>query len=168
MPQPVLIPEDYRQLARRRLSKLAFDYVDGGAEDELTLLGSAMQSPLVVAPTGLNGMLWHDGDIALARAAARAGVPFVLSTAASATIEEVAEQAGGNLWFQLYTVNRGMADSLVERALRGAARPRDPVRTGRARRRWRLRRAAIIKIRNRPRADPDRLQRHQRSFCLLH
>nr|WP_315400611.1 alpha-hydroxy-acid oxidizing protein [uncultured Duganella sp.] len=146
MPKHPLNLEDYRQLARLRLPRLVFDYVDGGAEDELTLrrnraafeairlrprclvdvsrrrqatslFGVAMDMPLLVAPTGLNGMLWPGGDLALARAAARANVPFVVSTAASATIEEVAE-AGGNLWFQLYIVSRAMADSLVERALR--------------------------------------------------
>jgi (S)-mandelate dehydrogenase len=144
--QPINL-EDYRRLAKRRLPKLVFDYVDGGAEDEvslrrnrsafeairlrprslvdvsarrqaISLFGREQAMPLVVAPTGLNGMLWHEGDIALARAAARAGVPFVLSTASSCTIEEVAERAGGDLWFQLYIVNRRIADSLVDRALK--------------------------------------------------
>ena len=138
--------EQYRQLAKRRLPRLVFDYIDGGAEDESTLahnrsaiegirlvpkclvdvssrqlksrlFGEFIDMPVVVAPTGLNGMVWPNGDIALARAAARANVPFVLSTASTATIEEVADKAGGKLWFQLYIVNRRIADDLVDRAL---------------------------------------------------
>src|SRR5437868_606584 len=90
--------EDYRRAARRRLPRVLFDYVEGGAEDEFCLqrnrdafrrlrlrarrltdissrdlstelLGSRLALPLIIAPTGLNGMLWPDGDLALARAA---------------------------------------------------------------------------------------------------
>lgn len=82
-----------------------------------TLFDESIDIPVVVAPTGLNGIVWPNGDIALARAAARANVPFVLSTASNATIEEVADKAGGKLWFQLYIVNRKIADDLVDRAL---------------------------------------------------
>jgi (S)-mandelate dehydrogenase len=120
-------------MARRRLPGFAFEYIDGGAEDETTLrwnrtaleairlvpwtlvdtrerqqrtelFGRASASPLVIAPTGLNGMAWPRGDIALARAAAAAGVPFTLSTMSNARLEDVAEQAGGRLWFQLYVM----------------------------------------------------------------
>jgi (S)-mandelate dehydrogenase len=73
--------------------------------------------PLVIAPTGLNGALWPDGDVLLARAAARAGIPFALSTASNATIEDVANRAGGELWFQLYVVQRALAEALTKRAL---------------------------------------------------
>jgi len=149
--RPVIAParplnaHDLRRLARRRLPRLAFDYLDGGAEDETTLkanrrafenvalrpralrdvsvraqsieiLGQMWSSPFGIAPVGLAGLFWPHGDVAAARAAARAGVPYVLSTASSSTLEAVA-QVGGNLWFQLYVIERGLADSLVDRAL---------------------------------------------------
>ena len=69
------------------------------------LFGHVQKLPFVVAPTGLNGVLWPDGAVALARAARKAGIPFALSTAANATSEDVAERAGGDLWFQLYMCN---------------------------------------------------------------
>lgn len=135
-----------RRRAQRRLPGMIFDYLEGGADDEaglrrnraafdaiqtvprrlvdvsqrrqqVALMGREQAAPLVVAPTGLNGVLWPDGDVALARAAAACGIPFVLSTASNATIEEVAERAGGELWFQLYVVQRSLADTLVRRAL---------------------------------------------------
>ncbi|WP_311972605.1 alpha-hydroxy-acid oxidizing protein [Bradyrhizobium agreste] len=137
--------DDYRSLARRRLPRMVFDYLDGGAESErglhrnlkafaainfaprrlvdvsqrsssVSLFGRTLPTPFVVAPTGLNGALWPDGDVALARAARSAGIPFVLSTASNATIEDVAERAGGDLWFQLYVVQRDLAQQLVRRA----------------------------------------------------
>ncbi|GAA0528057.1 alpha-hydroxy-acid oxidizing protein [Pigmentiphaga sp. GD03639] len=136
---------DLRHLARRRLPRMVFDYLDGGAEEELTLranrrafesvfllpralrdvgersqsvriLDQTWSSPVGIAPIGLAGLFWPDGDVAAARAAARAGVPYVLSTASCSTLEAVA-RAGGNPWFQLYVIERGLADSLVERAL---------------------------------------------------
>jgi (S)-mandelate dehydrogenase len=139
--------EDWRNLARKRLPRMIFDYLEGGAGDEAglqhnrdalrrvrllpsrlvdvsrreqggTLFGVPRRSPLMIAPTGLNGVLWPKGDIALARAAAQHGIPFALSTASNATMEEVAGEAGGNLWFQLYVLQRGLADSLVQRALK--------------------------------------------------
>lgn len=135
---------ELRALARRRLPRMVFDYLEGGAEDERglqenidafarlkfrpkrfidvskrsmarELFGFSAQAPLVVAPTGLNGIMWPDGDLALARAAKRAGVPFALSTASNARIEDVAK-VGGELWFQLYVVHRRLAQALVERA----------------------------------------------------
>jgi len=109
---------DYRELARRRLPRIIFDYLEGGADDEkalsrnrtifdrlrfkphrlidvskrdltVELFGARQAAPLLIAPTGLNGSFWPHGDIALARAAAAANIPFLLSTASSATIEEV-------------------------------------------------------------------------------
>jgi (S)-mandelate dehydrogenase len=138
--------EDYRRLARRRLPRMVFDYLEGGAGDErglrrnlagfeavtlsprrlidvsrrdfsVELFGHRQSLPFVIAPTGLNGVLWPDGDVALARAARKAGIPFALSTASNATIEDVAGRAGGELWFQLYVVQRGLAEQLVRRAL---------------------------------------------------
>src|SRR5581483_2091240 len=143
MAQPIAIA-DLRRLARRRLPKMIFDYLEGGAEDEngivrnieafrkirlmphrlvdvskrsnaVELLGKMAAAPIVVGPTGLNGAFWPNGDIALARAAAKAGVPFALSTASNATIEDVAA-VGGRLWFQLYVVHRELAANLVRRA----------------------------------------------------
>ena len=137
--------EDYRKLAARRLPRMVFDYLDGGAEGErglarnlgafanvrlrprrlvdvsrrdlsIELFGRRQNLPLVIAPTGLNGALWPDRDVLLARAAA-AGIPFVLSTAATTTIEDVADRAGGDLWFQLYVVQRPLAEALTKRAL---------------------------------------------------
>jgi (S)-mandelate dehydrogenase len=135
---------DLRRLARGRLPRLVFDYLEGGAEDERGLAENVAAfarykfrprrlvdvsrrsmarelfafraaAPLVVGPTGLNGILWPDGDLALARAAKRAGVPFALSTASNARIEDVAK-VGGELWFQLYVVHRRLAEGLVARA----------------------------------------------------
>lgn len=137
--------EDYRRLAKRRLPRLVFDYLEGGAEDEAgldhnraalaalkfkprrlidvaarsqatTLLGRAQPTPLVIAPTGLNGLFWPEGDLVLAKAAERAGIPFMLSTASTMSIEEVARRSGGDRWFQLYVIHRDLADTLVERA----------------------------------------------------
>ena len=139
--------EDYRRLAAKRLPRMVFDYLDGGAESErglrrnraafeaicfeprrlidvsrrdlsVEMFGRKYPMPLVIAPTGLNGALWPDGDVLLARAAAEAGIPFPLSTASNATIEEVADRAGGGeLWFQLYIVQRALAEALTKRAL---------------------------------------------------
>src|SRR5215469_10380416 len=110
---------DLRDIARRRIPGFAFEYVESGAEDEVTLrgnrealerlrliprtlvdtsqrhlrttiLGSAASAPLVIAPTGLNGLLHPDGDVALARAAAKLGVPYTLSTVSTTRLEEVA------------------------------------------------------------------------------
>jgi (S)-mandelate dehydrogenase len=137
---------DLRELARRRLPKIVFDFFDGGAEDEVTLrdnraaferirfaprvlrdvarvdaateiLGGASKYPLLIAPVGGTGMGWPGADLAIARAAAAYGIPFTLSTAATITIEEVADKAPGRLWFQLYVLyDRAFTDRLVERA----------------------------------------------------
>lgn len=137
---------DLRELARRRVPGLAFEYVEGGAEDEstlrgnhaaferlrllpqtlidtsrrelrTTLLGAPVEAPLVIAPTGLNNMLHPDGDLALARAAARRGIPFTLSSLSTTRLEEIAAQAGGRLWMQLYVLkDRAIARDLMQRA----------------------------------------------------
>ena len=138
--------EDLRRLARRRLPRMVFDFYDGGAEDELSLrgnraaferlrfapkvlrdvsqvntgceiLGAAANSPFVIAPTGGTGFSWPGGDVALARAAKAFGIPCTLSTATTATVEHIAEQAGGRLWFQLYVLHdRAYTAKLVARA----------------------------------------------------
>src|SRR4249920_470626 len=119
---------DLGVLARRRLPKVIFDFMDGGAEDEVTLranrqgferyrfrprlltgnakrdlsvtlFGQKFALPFLIAPTGLNGIHWPDGDIVLARAAAAAGSGFVLSTASTNSIEEVAQSCQSTKWF---------------------------------------------------------------------
>jgi (S)-mandelate dehydrogenase len=137
--------EAWRHRARSRLPRAVFDYVDGGAEAELalaanrraldavalvprvlrdvsrrdtsmTLFGTRHALPLVIAPTGCNGLIHRDGDVLLARAAAAAGIPFALSTAANATIETVARATGTPPWFQLYVTERALAERLVASA----------------------------------------------------
>ncbi|MFM0170901.1 alpha-hydroxy-acid oxidizing protein [Paraburkholderia sediminicola] len=145
MSKPVNVA-DFRLLAKKRLPRMVFDYLEGGAEDELglkhnrqvfesvrfqprrlvdvskrsietTLFGRPLSAPLVMAPTGLNGILWPEGDLVLARAAEKFGIPFALSTASTASIEAVAKVSKGELWFQLYVVHRKLAELLVKRAL---------------------------------------------------
>src|SRR5271167_2321932 len=137
--------EDYRILAQWRLPKIIFDYLEGGADDEtglkynheafehyrliprrlvdvskrdigIELFGRHQAAPFMIGPTGLNGALWPKGDVLLARAAERAGIPFVLTTASNASIEEVAAASKGDLWFQLYIVQRKLAEEMVRRA----------------------------------------------------
>ena len=124
--------EDLRTAARRRLPRLVFDFIDGGARDETTLhdnrrafdawqlmprvgvdvsrrqlattlLGRPMALPLVLAPTGLAGLYRPRGEMLACRAATTAGIPFCLSTNSIASIEAVAADApDGDRWFQLY------------------------------------------------------------------
>jgi (S)-mandelate dehydrogenase len=138
--------EDLRRLAKRRLPRAIFDFFDGGAEDEVTLrenraafervrllprvlvdvsrvqtavdlLGKPSSMPLAIAPTGGISAGRYGAELILARAAKAAGVPFTMATPSAFTIERVAEEVGGRLWFQLYAVrNREFRDQLVERA----------------------------------------------------
>lgn len=138
--------DDLRGVARRRLPRGVFDYIDGGAEDErtmvnncgafahlefrpnvlrdvsavdtsTTLLGKHIPLPLVLAPTGYTRIAHSQGELAVARAAARAGLPYSLSTMSTRTIEEVAAESAGPKWFQVYTwKDRGLVRELVERA----------------------------------------------------
>jgi len=137
--------EDYRQLAKRRLPRQVFDYLEGGAEDETgiahnhaaldkirlapyrlvnvekrdlstNLFGRQSRMPVAIAPTGFNEIFWPKADIILAQAAANAGIPFLLSTASNKSIEEVARYADGDRWFQLYVVQRELARDLARRA----------------------------------------------------
>jgi len=138
--------DDLREIARRRVPKGMFEFVDRGAEDEvalrnnrtaferirlqprtlvdvsrrsqeITLFGNPQQMPIAIAPTGSAGLMWHDGEIALARAAAAAGIPFTLATGSMTAMEKIAVQAGGRLWFQLYMwPDRSLSHKLVERA----------------------------------------------------
>jgi (S)-mandelate dehydrogenase len=137
--------EEYRLLARKSLPRIIFDYLEGGVDAEMglkhnrevfdrfrfmsrrlvnvsrrdmsiNLFGRQQAAPMLIAPTGLNGALWPKGDILLARSAERAGIPFILSTASNDSIEEVAREAKGDLWFQLYIVQRKLVEQMVRRA----------------------------------------------------
>ncbi len=138
--------EDLRRMAKRRLPRSVFDFFDGGAEDETTLRGNRAafervrllprvlvdvrqvdtgidlfgirsNLPMAIAPTGGIGSGRNGADLMLARAARAAGIPYSLATPATASIEEVAREAGGRLWFQLYVLkNREFRFKLIERA----------------------------------------------------
>jgi isopentenyl diphosphate isomerase/L-lactate dehydrogenase-like FMN-dependent dehydrogenase len=137
---------DLRERARKRVPKGIFEFVDRGTEDEVSLrnnrtvferirfrprtmvdvskrspateiFGVKQAMPLVVAPTGTAGLMWYEGELALARAAKAAGIPFTLSTASMTALERVADEVGGELWFQLYLwPERRLSHELVERA----------------------------------------------------
>jgi L-lactate dehydrogenase (cytochrome) len=137
---------DLRRIARRRLPRGVFDYIDGGAEDELslrentaafgrimfeprilrdvakvelatTLLGRPLPMPLLLSPTGFGRIADPQGELAVARAAARAGLPYTLSTLGTRSIEEVAAVSEGSKWFQVYVWrDRGLVSELVDRA----------------------------------------------------
>jgi (S)-mandelate dehydrogenase len=137
---------DLRRMAQRRLPRGIFDYVDRGSEDETalrnnrsaferirlrphmmvdvsartpetTILGQKHAMPLAVAPTGAAGLVWYEGELAIARAAAAAKVPFTLATGSMTSMEKIAREAGGRLWFQLYMwADRALSHRLVERA----------------------------------------------------
>jgi len=154
--------EDLRRIARRRLPRGVFDYIDGAAEDELslernsagfralefrprvlrdvaeidpgaTVLGRRLPLPLILAPTGFARIADPQGELAVARAAARAGLPYTLSTLSTRSIEEVAQAgdavapgpgappradgAPARRWFQVYVwKDRGLVQALLERA----------------------------------------------------
>lgn len=138
--------EDFRRLARKRLPKAVFEFVDGGATDEVTLranradfdrltfmprvltdvskrdlsttvLGTAAAMPLIVAPTGLAGMLARNGELAKARASDAAGIPYCLSQMASSSIEDVKAARRAPFWFQSYFVkDRAINGALIDRA----------------------------------------------------
>jgi L-lactate dehydrogenase (cytochrome) len=137
---------DLRRLARRRAPRAVFDYTDGAAGDELslrrsreaysrvefrptvlrdvsavdtstTILGSTATLPLVFAPTGFTRMMHTEGEPAVARVAARTGIPYALSTMGTTSIERLATVAHGRLWFQLYLWrDRGASRDFVVRA----------------------------------------------------
>ena len=138
--------EDLRVRAKRRLPRASFDFFDGGAEDEVTLrenraafervrllprvlvdvskvdtvidlLGKRSALPLAIAPTGGISAGRYGAELILARAAKAVGVPFTMATPSAFTIEKVAEEVGGRLWFQLYAVrDRAFRSRLVNRA----------------------------------------------------
>ncbi len=137
---------DYRELARRRLPRQLFDYIDGGAYEEHTMrsnvsdleqillrqivmrdvssrdsavevLGERLSLPVILAPVGLGGMFARRAEVQAARAAEAAGVPFIESTLSVCSIEEVARSISRPPWFQLYVMrDRGYAEELMSRA----------------------------------------------------
>lgn len=138
--------EDYRRVALRVLPRFVFDYVDGAAErgeclqrnrnglDQWAMLprvlrdtskldtsievfGETWRYPFAIAPMGFNGLTRPEGDVLLSRAAAAAGIPFVLSTASNARIEAVVQPSSPLNWFQLYVMReRSIAEQMVRRA----------------------------------------------------
>ena len=137
---------DLRLAAQRRLPKVVFDYIDGGAEGEVTLrentrafeeivlrpnnavfvrgcemrtkiLGCELSMPLLLAPVGFSRMIYPQGEITAARAAGKAGVGFCLTTISGCKLEQVAEAANCARWYQLYLVGgRECAEAALERA----------------------------------------------------
>ena len=138
--------DDLRRIAKRRLPRGVFDYIDGGAEDEVslgrnvagfsrlefrprvlrdvgavdtstTLLGRHLAFPLVLAPTGFTRIADPQGELSVARSGARAGIPYALSTLSTRSIEEVRAVSDGRLWFQVYTWrDRGLVEEMINRA----------------------------------------------------
>jgi L-lactate dehydrogenase (cytochrome) len=138
--------EDLRHIARRRIPRALFDYIDRGSYDErtwhrnrddlralalrqrvmvdvsrisaaTTVLGERWQFPVGLAPTGLTGFFHRDGEIQAARAAQACGVPFCLSTMSICSIEDVSAAVPGPFWFQLYLMrDRGFNEALISRA----------------------------------------------------
>lgn len=137
---------DLREIARRKLPRSVFGFIDGGAHDERTLrdneadlarlrfaprvmvdvsqrkqsveiLGERLTSPMILGPTGLAGLLWPAGDVHVARATATMGVGFCQSTNSNASIEQLAAEGRPDFWFQLYIQkDRGLTDALIQRA----------------------------------------------------
>lgn len=137
---------DLRDMAKRRLPKWLFEFVDRGTEEEValrnnreaferiklrprmlvdvsgrkldtTLYGKEHKMPIGIAPTGAAGMMWYQGELALARAARDAGIPFSLATGSITSMEKVAGEVGGTLWMQLYMwADRRLSHQLVRRA----------------------------------------------------
>ena len=138
--------EELRLVAKRRLPRAIFDFIDGGAEEEgtlrdnraafsrirlapkvlvdvsridtgTTILGGPSKLPIAIAPTGAVGFGWRGGDLAIAKTAAAFGIPYSLSMSATASIEQVAREAPGRLWFQAYFLKqRDYTLGLIERA----------------------------------------------------
>lgn len=138
--------DDLRSIARRRLPSGIFDYIDGAAEDEhtmtsnvtafdrwqfvprvlrdvscvdtsTTLFGRTLSAPLLLSPTGFSRIADSQGELAVARSAARHSLPYCLSTLSTRSIDEVADVSGGELWFQVYVWrDRGLVTEMLERA----------------------------------------------------
>ena len=137
---------DLRAAAKARLPKGLFEFMDRGNDDEvamrdnvavmqsiklnprvlndvsvrnqaITLFGKTQKMPVIIAPTGSAGLAWHEGEIALARAAKAHGVPFTLALGSMTPLERVAAEAGGTLWFQFYMwPERKLSHQVIARA----------------------------------------------------
>ena len=137
---------DLRRMAERCIPRPIFDFFDGGAEDEVTLrdnraafervrllprvledvrapdlaceiLGGPSKMPIVIAPTGGIGIAWPGADLAIARTAKALGIPYTLSTNATASIEAIAKEGPDRRWFQLYVLrDRAFVEKLIARA----------------------------------------------------
>jgi len=146
MPSAITCVEDLRAIARRRVPRMFYDYVDGGSWTESTyvaneadfarirlrqrvavnlenrslktrMLGEEVTMPVALAPTGNTGMVHADGEILAAKAAGDFGIPFTLSTMSICSIEDVAQHVKRPFWFQLYMMrDRSFIESLIERA----------------------------------------------------
>lgn len=144
--QSALNLDDIREMARRKLPRIAFDFIEGGADDEhclrrnreafqqyrllprylidvsrrdqsIVLLGRRYSSPFGISPTGLAGLFRPDADRMLARVAAAANVPFLLSSASNGALEDVMKVAPEHVWFQMYcTSDERINADLVRRA----------------------------------------------------
>ena len=145
-PPRIINIEDLRSAAKRRLPRVVFDYIDGGAEDEWTLrenclafeevtfrprcavatpacdlrasvLGASLSMPLILTPVGSSRLMYPRGEEAAARAAGVAGIAYALSTLSGCRLEDVAAASSGPLWYQLYLMGgRDCALSAIERA----------------------------------------------------
>jgi len=134
-------------MARQRLPNFCFEYVEGGAEEEVSLrrnrevftrigflprtlvnvsvrtqrcqlFGQEIASPFLIGPTGFSGLLAREGDVAMARAANIAGVPFVLTNVSTTALEEVVRRSGAQVWQQVYLYrDREFVASIARRAL---------------------------------------------------
>ena len=146
MARVITCVEDLRQLAQKRVPKAFYDYADSGSYTESTyransadlgaitirqrvainvdkrntastMIGQPVSMPVAIAPTGLTGMQWADGEMLGARAAERFGIPFTLSTMSICSIEDVAGFVSKPFWFQLYVMrDRGFVADLIARA----------------------------------------------------
>ncbi|MGI9434954.1 MAG: alpha-hydroxy acid oxidase [Geminicoccaceae bacterium] len=135
-----------RRMAGRRLPRMVFDFIDGGAEDELTrdrneadfceiefmpqplmgtstrdlsieLFGQQISLPVLIGPTGLSGMVWPNGEVDAAAAASDAGTIYTMSHGSTVTIEDLANRSPGPKWFQTFMYrDRGLVKSFAERA----------------------------------------------------
>ena len=138
--------EDLRQLAKRKVPKAIFEYIDHGSYDQLslkanrkdldavrfrqrvlidadnrslatTMLGEKVSMPLAIAPTGLTGLMHGNGEMLAAKAAEAAGIRYTLSTMSICSIEDVRSVTKAPFWFQLYVFkDRGFSESVIERA----------------------------------------------------
>jgi (S)-mandelate dehydrogenase len=144
--QDVVNIEDLHQIAKRRLPRVIFDYIEGGVEDERglvrneeafhkhrlvprylvdvsardqsqTVFGHTYASPFGISPTGGVGLYRREGEVMLAEAAAAANIPYIMSGGSNASMEEAARVAPNNVWFQLYAAKDGsISDALIGRA----------------------------------------------------